>query len=352
MKHTINAIKPVNKEAGKRAKAHLNRLTKPPGSLGRLEELAVKLAEITGHPFPETAPPASIVFAADHGIAEEGVSAYPQKVTEQMVYNFLNGGAAINVLAKQAGALFKLVDVGVAADLEGTGLIDKKIRYGTGNFLKEKAMTPAEAELAILTGIEQAEEAINQGACSLILGEMGIGNTTSASAILAVLRGSNSDQIVGCGTGISPEKRLLKEKVIRQALAARKPGRDHVVDILSSVGGLEIAGMTGAVLGAASKQTPVIIDGFICTISALLAVKLSPSVKEYLIFSHLSQEPGHKVALEMLGEAPLLDLNLRLGEGTGAALAYPLLESAVRILKDMAVFTDEGVPALQNSEKA
>lgn len=349
MIQTINQITPKNKEVGKKALAHLNNLTKPLGSLGRLEELAIQLAEMTGDPFPNVSPAGSIVFAADHGIAKEGVSAYPQEVTAQMVYNFLSNGAAINVLTKQINAMFEIVDIGVATDLQGTGFVDKKVKYGTASFLSENAMTREEAKEAIEVGMEVAERMIDQGAKSLILGEMGIGNTTSSSAILALLIDEDLENIVGVGTGISEDTLRFKREVIHQALINRQPDQSDVLDILSKIGGLEIAGMTGAMLKAASMHTPVIVDGFICTISAILATKLSENVSDYLIFSHQSQEPGHCLALKMLEAKPILDLGLRLGEGTGAALAFPILESSVKILKEMATFSTAGVSRVGKS---
>jgi len=351
MKQTIEQITPTNKEAGKKTRIHLNNLTKPQGSLGRLEELAIQLAEITGDSFPTISPPASIVFAADHGIAKEGVSAYPQEVTAQMVYNFLSSGAAINVLTKQINAMFEIVDIGVASDLAGTGFVRKKVKYGTGSFLDENAMTRAEAQEAIEVGMEVAETMIDKGANSLILGEMGIGNTTSSSAILALLTEEKLENIVGKGTGISEDTLQLKREIINKALVNRQPNPNDVLDILSKIGGLEIAGMTGAMLKAASRQIPVIVDGFICTISAILATKLSKNVSDYLIFSHQSQEPGHCLALKLLDAKPILDLELRLGEGTGAALAFPILESSVKVLKEMATFSTAGVSTEQKSKK-
>lgn len=324
-------------------RAYIDTLTKPQGSLGRLEELAIELAQITGTSFPTVTPPGVIVFAADHGIAAEGVSAFPQEVTTQMVLNFLQGGAAINVFARHIGALFSIVDIGVAHDVEGEGLIQRKIRYGTANFLIEDAMSKAEAVQALEVGIEAAEQIIEQGAKCLILGEMGIGNTSSSSAILAVLSGEKIESIVGRGTGIPSERLLYKQQVIEQALASRQPDSHDPLDILAKVGGLEIAGMAGAMLATAKHRLPILVDGFICTVAALLAEKICPMVKEYLIAGHQSQEPGHQVALQLLEKKPLLDLQLRLGEGSGAAVAFPIVEAATRMLKEMATFSSAGV---------
>lgn len=339
----IEQIKPVDKVVGDEVRAYLDTLTKPQGSLGKLEELAIQLAEITSKQFPVVSPPGIIVFAADHGIASEGVSAFPQEVTTQMVYNFLNGGAAINQLAEHIGALFEIVDIGVANPIDSEKLISKKIRNGTANFLYEDAMSKDEALAAIEVGIEAAQKLILDGAKCMIFGEMGIGNTTSSSAVLAALSQGEINSLVGSGTGISVEQREFKVEIIKQALLKRKPNQDDALDILAKLGGLEIAGMTGAILGAAAMKTPILIDGFICTISALIAVKLCEHVRDYLIIGHKSEEMGHKVAIELLDKGAILDLNLRLGEGTGAALAYPIVEASTKILNGMATFTSAGV---------
>jgi nicotinate-nucleotide--dimethylbenzimidazole phosphoribosyltransferase len=339
----LEKIQPVDQEMGERVSNYINTLTKPPGSLGRLEELAIQLAQMTSEPFPLVSPPGVIVMAGDHGIAEEGVSAFPQEVTGQMVLNFLSGGAAINVFSRQIGAMFEIVDIGVAQDLEGDGLLQRKIRYGTANFLKEDAMTREEAQASIQVGIEIAEKVIQDGAKCLILGEMGIANTTSSSAILAALSGQDIATLVGAGTGITSEKIRHKQKVIQEALETRKPDPKDPIDVLTKVGGLEIGGMTGAMLAAAGNRVPILVDGFISTVAALLASRLCETVKDYMIVGHQSQEPGHEVALRLLGKQPLLDLGLRLGEGSGAAVAFPILEAATRMVKEMATFSSAGV---------
>jgi nicotinate-nucleotide--dimethylbenzimidazole phosphoribosyltransferase len=343
LKDVIKKIADVDSSVGEQTASYIDTLTKPRGSLGRLEELAVELAEITGDPFPRVSPPGVIVMAADHGIAAEGVSAFPQEVTAQMVGNFLQGGAAINVFARQIEAMFKIVDIGVAQDLDGQGLLKRKIRYGTANFLKANAMSREEAIQSILVGIEVAEQLIEDGAKCLIPGEMGIANTTSSSAILAILSGQDVSTLVGAGTGINEEQILHKQRVIQESLAQRKPNPADPIDILMKVGGLEIGGLAGVMLGAAAKRTPILVDGFISTIAALLASRLCPTAKDYMIVGHQSQEPGHQVALSLLGKKPLLDLGLRLGEGSGAAIAFPILESAVRMLGEMATFSSAGV---------
>ncbi|HWO95842.1 MAG TPA: nicotinate-nucleotide--dimethylbenzimidazole phosphoribosyltransferase [Bacillus sp. (in: firmicutes)] len=343
MSQTFYSTPKVNKEMGKRVGEYINTLTKPLGSLGRLEELAIELAEMKNEPFPSVTPPGVLVFAADHGITEEGVSAYPQAVTEQMVRNFLNGGAAINVFSRQIGAYLDIIDMGVAKDIEHTSLINKKIRYGTANFYREDAMTREEAEKAIEAGYEQGLEMIKKGAKCLILGEMGIGNTTASSAILAVLSNRDVASLVGIGTGISQESLIHKAKIIKQSIQQRNPNPHDPIDIISKVGGLEIAGMAGAMLAAAGNRIPILVDGFICTAAALLAKEISPNAVDYMIVTHQSVEPGHQTAISLLGKKPIIDLGLRLGEGTGAAIAYPIIQSASLMLKEMATFDSAGI---------
>lgn len=337
-------ISSLNKETGQKVRAYMDTLTKPPGSLGRLEELAIQLAEITSKEFPIVTPPGIIVFAGDHGVAKEGVSAFPQVVTMQMVMNYIHGGAGINVFSRQIGALFEVVDVGVAADFDTEEVVNRKIRYGTANFCDQDAMTREEAEQAIDVGYERGEKMIQRGCKCLITGEMGIGNTTSSSAILALLSGHDLHALVGKGSGLNPEKVSQKEKVIAQALAARRPDPNDPIDILAKVGGLEIAAMTGAMMAAAVHRIPILVDGFICTVSALLARKISKMASYYMIVSHRSAEPGHILAVQLLdNKKPILDLGMRLGEGTGAAVAFPILESATLMLKEMATFTSAGI---------
>jgi nicotinate-nucleotide--dimethylbenzimidazole phosphoribosyltransferase len=336
-------IQPLDKETGNAVREYIDTLTKPPGSLGRLEELAIELSEMTSEHFPVVSPPGVIVFAADHGVVEEGVSAFPQEVTVQMVMNFLNRGAAINVFSKQIGAIFEVVDIGVAADIETDGVVKRKVRYGTANFCNQDAMTREEVEKAIQIGYEQAEQMIQRGSKCLIVGEMGIGNTTPSSAILAVLSGQEVSALVGQGTGISSEKISHKQAVIAKALIERKPDRNDPIDILAKVGGLEIAGMTGAMLAAAVNRIPILVDGFICTISALMAKEICITASHYMIAGHRSVEPGHEIALQLLGKKPLVDLNMRLGEGSGAAVAFPIVVSATLMLKEMATFTSAGI---------
>jgi nicotinate-nucleotide--dimethylbenzimidazole phosphoribosyltransferase len=339
----LRAIEPLNREAAEQTRQHVDQLTKPLGSLGRLEDLAVELAAMTGETFPVVTPPGVIVFAADHGVAVEGVSAYPQEVTAQMLINLVRGGAGINVFARQISALQQVVDVGVAVEVDEPGVCKKRIRAGSGNILKEAAMSMEEAQRSIQIGIESAEAIISEGAKVLIVGEVGIGNTTASSALLAALTGADPDEIVGRGTGLTDDGWQRKKAAVREALALHRPDASQPLDVLSKVGGMEIGAMAGAILGAASRRVPVLLDGFIATVAALLAVRISPAAADYLIAGHRSQEPGHAYVLQVLGKEPLIDLNLRLGEGSGAALAFPIVEAAARMVSEMATFASAGV---------
>lgn len=344
MKNKFANIQPVDKENGRKVAEYIDTLTKPIGSLGRLEEIAIQLGEITGEAFPTVTPPGSIVFAGDHGVVAEGVSAYPQEVTAQMVMNFLQGGAGINVFTKQIGAKFEIVDVGVATEMNYEGLVNRKVLNGTRNFCEQDAMTREEVEQAIAVGYERAEEMIKQqGIKCLIVGEMGIGNTTPSSAILAVLSGKDIAELVGQGTGIAAEQISHKQAVIKRAIEARQPDINDPIDVLAKIGGLEIAAMTGAMLAAAENRVPILLDGLICTVSALLAKGICNEASDYMIVGHRSVEVGHQTAIDMLGKKPLVDLGFRLGEGTGAAVAFPILQSAVLMLKEMATFFSAGV---------
>lgn len=340
---TLARLTPADRAVARHTEAHVDRLTKPPGSLGRLESLAMDLAAITGRPCPRIDPPAALVFAADHGVAAEGVSAFPQAVTAQMVANFAAGGAAINVFARQIGARLEVVDVGVATALTMPGVVDDKVRPGTANMVEADAMSREEAVRAIEAGMRAAERAVAAGCRCLIVGEMGIANTTASSALLAVLTGEPVARVVGPGTGIDAGRMAHKRAVIERAIAERRPAPADPLGTLAAVGGLEIAAMAGAYLAGAAHRLPLLVDGFIATVAALVACRLSPLVRGYLVFAHRSREPGHEVALAALEAEPLLDLELRLGEGTGAALAFPLLEAACRMLAEMATFDAAGV---------
>jgi nicotinate-nucleotide--dimethylbenzimidazole phosphoribosyltransferase len=346
---SLPSIPPLDQSAASQARARQETLTKPPGSLGRLEELSIQLAAITGQARPSVARKTVIVMAGDHGVTAEGVSAYPAEVTPQMVLNFSRGGAAINVLARQAGARVVVVDIGVAADIEpadtlpGTSLQRRKIARGTQNMARGPAMTGAQAEAAIAEGIDVVNAEIANGLDLVATGDMGIGNTTASAAIVAALTGVPVAQVTGRGTGVDDAGLERKIVVIERALAVNRPDPRDALDVLSKVGGLEIAGLAGVILGAAAHRIPVVVDGFISGAAALVAVGLAPGVRHYLIASHQSVEVGHRVVLERLGLRPLLDLDLRLGEGTGAVLAFHLIEASARILKEMATFTEAGV---------
>lgn len=343
MHPVVNHVTPLDSHIGALTLRYIDTLTKPPGSLGQLETLAVTLSEITGECKPIITPPAIIVFAADHGIAEEGVSAFPQEVTAQMVANFVRGGAAINVFARQIGAQVEVVDVGVASHLAMPSITDAKVRAGTANMVLEDAMSRDEALAALQVGGEAVERAVQAGAKCIIVGEMGIANTTASSAMLAALTGKPVAQLVGAGTGISSVQQAHKVAVIERALSARQANAEDPIEVLSKLGGLEIAAMAGAYLATAANRLPAIVDGFIATVAALTACRLCPAVRGYLIFGHRSEEPGHATALEALDATPLLSLGMRLGEGSGAALAFPLLQAAAAMLSEMATFADAGI---------
>lgn len=339
----IDDIQPVNFHAGEQARRYLDTLTKPPGSLGALETLAIQLSAITGELKPSVMPPAVIVFAADHGVAAEGVSAFPQTVTAQMAANFAQGGAAVNVFARQVGARLEIVDVGIIGDERIPGVMNAKVRRGTGNMLEADAMQPEQVLAAIDAGVLAVERAIQAGAKCLMVGEMGIANTTASSAMLAVLTGEPVASLAGAGTGIDQQQLSHKVTVIERAIAARNADSEDPLAVLAKLGGLEIAAMTGAYLATAKQCLPAIVDGFIATVAALIACRLCPAVRGYLIFGHRSQEPGHEVALRALEAKPLLDLGMRLGEGSGAVLAYPLLQAAAAMMAEMATFDSAGI---------
>lgn len=340
----VPSVCPLDSVAMDAARTRQRELTKPPGSLGRLEDLAIQLAGISRNACPSFPRKAILLLAADHGVAAEGVSAYPQAVTAQMVLNFLRGGAAINVLARQAGARVMIADLGVASDLpEHPDLTNLKIDYGTANLAHGPAMRRDQATAAIRAGIRLVERAIDDGLDLVATGDMGIANTTAASAIIAVMTGLPVERVTGRGTGLDDLGWAHKVTVIERALAATAPDRHDPLDVLAKVGGYEIAGLVGVILQGAAGQIPVLLDGLASGAAALLAVALQPTAAEYLIAAHRSVEVGHSVVLEHLGLHPLLDLDLRLGEGTGAALAMPLIDGAVALLAEMATFADAGV---------
>ncbi|MBI4187640.1 MAG: nicotinate-nucleotide--dimethylbenzimidazole phosphoribosyltransferase [Chloroflexi bacterium] len=341
---TIGRIKPLDKREMSKARARQDILTKPQGSLGRLEELSAQLAGIQANPIPQIRHKAIITMAADHGVVAEGVSAYPQEVTAQMVYNFLGGGAGINVIARQVGARIIVVDMGVAVELKANPqLLSRKIAHGTRNMATGPAMTDEQAVKAVETGIEIVNAEVAHGLDIVGTGDMGIGNTTASSAICAVMTGRPVAEVTGRGTGIADEQFQHKVTVIERALAVNRPDPKQPLDVLAKVGGFEIGGLAGVMLGAAANRIPVVIDGFISGAAALIAAALSSELKDYLIAAHVSVEPGHRWVLQHLGLKPLFDLNMRLGEGTGAALGIFLSETAARILAEMSTFAEAGV---------
>jgi nicotinate-nucleotide--dimethylbenzimidazole phosphoribosyltransferase len=327
------------------AKAKLDSLTKPPGSLGRLEEIAGRIVSIREQERPSCANKAVYVFAADHGVTEEGVSAYPKAVTQQMVRNFLANGAAINVFARCARAEVIVVDVGVDADFGSySGLVDKKIRRGTRNMAIGPAMTEPETSATLTVGRTLAQEALLQNRDLIAVGEMGIGNTTAAAAITAALSGKPVAEVTGLGTGVSAQALIQKRQIIEKALNVNGLNKtSSPLEVLQKVGGLEIAAMTGMVLEALEQRVPVVIDGFISTAAAAVAYAVEPKVKDILFAGHVSEEPGHRVLLEYIGMDPILNLGMRLGEGTGAVLAMMMIEAAVSMLNEMATFSSAGV---------
>jgi len=336
-------IRRPDPEIRRKALRHWNNLTKPLGSLGRLEETAIRLAGITGEVVPDLSRKAVLVMCGDHGVAEEGVSAYPQEVTGLMIDNFARGGAAINVLARRFGAELVVVDVGSKAKKLPPSVIDRRVRPGTANMTAGPAMTREEALQALDVGIDRVEELVRGGVRMIAIGEMGIGNTTAGTAIAAVFTGRPVEVLTGRGTGIDDRAVLRKREAIRRAIEVNRPDPADPIGVLAKVGGLEIAGMAGAVLGAAAAGIPVVLDGMISTAAALAAARLLPEASEYLFASHLSAEPAHRFMLEELGLRPLIDAEMRLGEGTGAVLCFPLIDGALSLAREMATFADLGL---------
>jgi nicotinate-nucleotide--dimethylbenzimidazole phosphoribosyltransferase len=344
LQETLKKIRPLSDEYAAKAQKRLDNLTKPPGSLGRLEEFARRLVMITETAMPDLGKKVVFTFAGDHGVTDEGVSAYPREVTSQMVLNFLSGGAGINVLARHAGSDVVVVDIGVDADFgEVQGLVSRKVVRGTKNMRKGPAMTRMEAEACINAGIELAGHYAKKGYRIFATGDMGIGNTTPSAAIVAVLTGKAVSEVTGRGTGIGDDALQNKIRVIEDSIAMNRPDPKDPLDVLAKVGGAEIGGIAGLVLGAAAHRVPVIVDGFISTAGALIASGLEPLTKQYMFAAHNSVEVGHRIMLGMLGLRPVLDLDMRLGEGTGAALAMLLVEAGLKIYREMATFGEAGV---------
>lgn len=341
---TIAGIRPLDKGAMEVARIRQDSLTKPRGSLGQLETLSIQVAGIKGNPRPRIIHKVIFTLAGDHGVTKEGVSAYPSEVTPQMVYNFLRGGAGINVLAKHIGGRVVVADLGVASTLERhPDLKDRKVAMGTRNMARGPAMSREEAIRCIEAGIELVEVELPKGMDILGTGDMGIGNTTSSSTITAAITNADVVSVTGRGTGLDDDGWERKVKIIKKALDINRPDPKDAIDVLSKVGGFEIGGIAGVILAGARYRVPVVIDGFISGAAALIAATLSPQVKPYLIASHQSAEQGHRVLLEYLGLKPLLNLDLRLGEGTGAALGIFLVEASLKVLDEMATFAEAGI---------
>ncbi len=344
LNETLNRISSLKEEFAVAAQKHLDNLTKPPRSLGRLEEFACRLVSITENRSLDLDKKVIFTFAGDHGITAEGVSAYPKEVTSQMVFNFLRGGAGINVLARHAGSEVVVVDIGVDHDFgNAEGLVNMKVLNGTRNFAREPAMTRQEAIRCIEAGISLSDSYAKRGYKIFGTGEMGIGNTTPSSAIASVLTGRTVAEVTGRGTGISDTSLKNKIKVIEQGINVNRPDADDPLDVLAKVGGTEIGGIAGLVLGAAANRIPVVIDGFISTAGALIAYCIEQKTRDYVFAAHNSVEIGHRVMLEKMGLRPILDLDLRLGEGTGAALAMLLIDASLKMYKEMATFGEAGV---------
>ena len=342
------SVSPVSHSRDAVIQQRIDMKTKPPGSLGRLESLAAQLAAITGLEKIRLHKPVMIVFAADHGIAEEGVSIAPPAVTQQMVKNFINGGAAVNCFCQVASMSLYVVDAGILNAIESGRVINQRLGAGTGNIAKAPAMSRETAESGLTLGADVVRQRVAESSNVFAFGEMGIGNTSAASAVLAAILGRSAEETCGRGTGIDDDAFERKKSLIAAALerhqATQSP--DDTINILASLGGFEIVQMTGAMLAAAEQQCVIMVDGFIASVAALAAVRIAPEARDYMVFCHHSEEQAHSLILEALDAEPLLDLGLRLGEGTGAALAYPLLQSAQSFYNYMASFDDAGIAAV------
>ena len=346
LQQTIDAIRPQDHDARAKAKARLDQLIIPHWALGRLMDLAMDLAGMSGSMHPVVTRKTIVTMAGDHGVAAEGVSKYPQEVTPQMVGGFVAGKAGINALGRLVGARVVVVDMGVAADLSEMAksgkIVDKKVAMGTANMAKGPAMTREQAQRSVEAGIEVAND-LAASTDVFGTGDMGIANTTPSTAILAVLTGTPVPDITGRGTGIDDQMFTHKIAVVQRAIQINQPNATDPLDVLAKVGGFEIGGIAGLVLGAAKLRKPVVIDGFISTAGAMIACALAPNARDYIVAAHRSVEQGHRLMHTQMGKHPLLDLNLRLGEGTGAALAMNLVEAAVRILTEIATFEEASV---------
>jgi len=343
LEKTVDQIRELDAQAMEKARDHQKNLIKPYGSLGMLEDVAVKIAGMTGEVKPCLDNKAVITCAGDHGVASLGVSVADQDVTQQMVRGFLNGGAAINVITRHTGARVVCVDMGMIKAVDDPRLLARRIGPGTDNIAQGPAMTREQARAAVEAGIEVATEEVRKGAQLLATGDMGIGNTTPSTAILAAFTGFPVDLIVGKGTGIGDDALRRKARIVKEALEVNKPDARDGLDVLANVGGFEIGGIAGVILGAAACRVPVVIDGFISGAGAMIARALAPRSVDYMLASHLSEEPGHRIMLTWIGARPMLNMNMRLGEGTGAALTFTLIDAAMKIVREMATYDEAGV---------
>ena len=340
LKNTLENIKPLYQQPMKEAQAKLDGLLKPLGSLGKLEEIAVQMAGITGKMYHESFKKNIVIMCADNGAVEEGISACPQNVTVILTENFPKKNTGVGVFADFANTDLTVVDIGINADMNNPDIINRKIAYGTKNMAKEPAMTREQAIQAIETGIEMVDTLVKEGYNLIGTGEMGIGNTATSAAVLSVLAGTDSDIVAGKGAGMTDEQYEVKKDVIKKAIEINKPDPKDVIDVISKVGGLDIAGLCGCFLGAAKNRVPVVIDGFISSAAALCAYKLNPLIKDYMIPSHQSAEPGAVCMIEALGMQPMLNMNMRLGEGSGCPLAFYIIESAMQVISKMTSFDE------------
>ncbi len=340
LEQILAAIEQPNREAMEAARRRQAQLAKPPGSLGRLEDFSVQLAGITGKVHNEVKKQHLLVFAADNGVVEEGVSSAPQSVTLQQTINLTRAKTGASALTKYFGCGITVCDVGVNAEIRDSAVVDCKIAYGTQNIAEGPAMTREQALTALLTGVRMAQET---EADVIGIGEMGIGNTTTSSAVLSVLLGEEVEKVTGRGGGVTDESFLTKKRVIREAISINHPDPKDVIDVLAKVGGFDIAAMCGAFLGTAATHRPVVIDGFISAVAALCAVRLCPVVQNYLIPSHASYEIGYQLAMEAMDLQPILMLGMRLGEGSGCPIAFKVLEAACAVINGMATFDEAGI---------
>ena len=342
LKQTLEAIRPIDREVMAAAQKEIDYCLKPPGSLGKLEDIARQIAGITGQVHNTISKKAIVVMMADNGVVAEGIAMYPQDITRIGADFVTSGRMGVNFLANYAGEDIIAVDIGIQVDVDLPRVLNRKVRYGTANFLKEPAMSREEAIRAIEAGIEVTNAAIDQGYDLIGTGEIGIGNTTASSAVLYAFTGAHIDRVVGRGAGLTDEAFARKKAVVQQAVRLNRPDPDDPLDVVSKVGSLDIAGMTGTYLACAARRVPVVTDGLISNVAALAAMRLAPEAVEYMLPSHLSFEPGAKLLREITGLEPMLDMNMRLGEGTGCALMFSIIEAALRMIEEMGTFAAIG----------